>query len=70
MVVVTSLERGPAALAGDLEALVGHRQGSSGASNVSLTGAAEREPLPQGLAYEAATGYPISDTEERVAGFR
>lgn len=32
--------------------------------------AAEREPLPQGLAYEAATAYPITDTEERVAGFR
>ncbi|GAC1345734.1 MAG: enoyl-CoA hydratase [Candidatus Dormibacteria bacterium] len=32
--------------------------------------AAEREPLPAGLAYEAATSYPIADTEARVAGFR
>jgi len=31
---------------------------------------AEREALPQGLAYEAATEYPIGDSEERVAGFR
>lgn len=32
--------------------------------------AAERLPLPEGLAYEAATDYPIADSEERVAGFR
>ncbi len=32
--------------------------------------AAERESLPGGLAYEAATGYPIGDTDARVAGFR
>lgn len=32
--------------------------------------AAEREALPDGLVYEAAADYPISDTEERVAGFR
>jgi enoyl-CoA hydratase/carnithine racemase len=32
--------------------------------------AAEREALPDGLAYEAATDYPISDTAERLAGFR
>ncbi len=32
--------------------------------------AAEREALPAGLAYEAATDYPIDDTETRVAGFR
>lgn len=32
--------------------------------------AAEREVLPHGLAYEAATDYPVADTEERVAGFR
>ena len=31
--------------------------------------AAERELL-QGLAYEAATDYPIADTDERIAGFR
>ena len=32
--------------------------------------AAERLPLPDGLAYEAATSYPIADTEARIAGFR
>ena len=32
--------------------------------------AAEREALPQGLAYEAETEYPITGTEERIAGFR
>jgi len=32
--------------------------------------AAEREALPQGLGYEAATDYPIADSEERIAGFR
>ena len=32
--------------------------------------AAERLPLPDGLAYEAVTAYPIADTEERIAGFR
>ena len=32
--------------------------------------AAERSALPDGLAYEAATSYPIADTEQRVAGFR
>ncbi len=32
--------------------------------------AAERLALPDGLAYEAATGYPIDDTEARIAQFR
>jgi hypothetical protein len=32
--------------------------------------AAEREPLPAGLAYEAATEYDIPDSEQRVAAFR
>lgn len=31
---------------------------------------AERGSLPDGLAYEAATAYPIPDTEQRVAAFR
>jgi enoyl-CoA hydratase len=35
-----------------------------------LYAAAERLPLPDGLAYEAAADYPIDDTESRVAGFR
>ena len=32
--------------------------------------AAERLALPDGLAYEAATGYAIEDTEARIAQFR
>jgi enoyl-CoA hydratase/carnithine racemase len=32
--------------------------------------AAERLPLPDGIAYEQATDYPVPDSEERVAGFR
>ena len=32
--------------------------------------AAERLRLPEGLAYEGATQYRITDTDERVAGFR
>jgi enoyl-CoA hydratase len=32
--------------------------------------AAEQCALPDGLAYEFATSYPIPDTEQRVAGFR
>lgn len=32
--------------------------------------AAERLPLPDGLAYEAAQPYAIDDTEDRIAGFR
>jgi enoyl-CoA hydratase len=32
--------------------------------------AAERLTLTEGIAYEAATGYQIADTEDRIAGFR
>jgi len=32
--------------------------------------AAEREHLPAGLAYEAVTDYPVTDTAARLAGFR
>jgi len=32
--------------------------------------AAERLPLPAGLAYEATTDFPIDDTEARLARFR
>lgn len=32
--------------------------------------AAERSSLPDGLAYEAATEYPVPDSEQRVAAFR
>jgi enoyl-CoA hydratase len=32
--------------------------------------AAQQRPLTEGLAYEAATEYEITDTEDRIAGFR
>jgi enoyl-CoA hydratase/carnithine racemase len=32
--------------------------------------AAQRLTVPEGLAYEAVTAYPIDDTEERIAEFR
>ncbi len=32
--------------------------------------AAQRLTVPEGLAYETATAYPIDDTEERIAEFR
>ena len=35
-----------------------------------LFAVAERGNLGDGLRYEAATDYPIADTEERIAGFR
>jgi len=50
-------------------AVTGNSTGSLRAYK-DLFRAAEREPLPQGLAYEAATDYPIADSEERIAGFR
>jgi hypothetical protein len=31
---------------------------------------AEQQGLADGLAYEAATDYPIADTDSRLAGFR
>ena len=49
-------------------AITANSPGSLRASD--LYRAAERLPLPDGLAYEAATSYPIADTEQRVAGFR
>jgi len=50
-------------------AVTGNSTGSLRAYK-DLFRAAEREPLPQGLAYEAATDYPIADSEQRIAGFR
>ena len=51
------------------EGIAANSRGSLAAYK-DLYRAAERLSLPEGLAYEAATGYPIADTEERIAGFR
>jgi enoyl-CoA hydratase len=51
------------------EEIAGNSTGSLRAYK-DLYRAAEREALPGGLAYEAATEYPIDDTGARVAGFR
>lgn len=56
-----------------VEELVGQLLASSRGSlraYKDLYRAAERLPLPEGLAYEAATAYEIPDTEDRVAAFR
>ncbi len=56
-----------------VDELVGQVAGNSAGSlraYKDLYRAAEREALPAGLAYEAATDYPVDDTEGRVAAFR
>lgn len=58
-----------AAVDGLVRAVTANSAGSLRAYK-DLYRAAERLPLPDGLAYEAATDYPIADTDERVAGFR
>ena len=60
-------------LAAAVDGLVAQITGNSAGSlraYKDLYRAAEREALPDGLAYEDATDYPIDDTETRVAGFR
>lgn len=54
----------------DLAAQIAANSRGSLAAYKDLFRAAERLPLPEGLAYEAATGYPITDTDDRIAGFR
>ncbi|GAB2485884.1 enoyl-CoA hydratase/isomerase family protein [Jatrophihabitans fulvus] len=58
-----------ATVAGLVEGIVANSHGSLRAYK-DLYRAAERLNLTDGLAYEAATGYVIDDTESRVAGFR
>jgi enoyl-CoA hydratase/carnithine racemase len=63
--------------AADLDAVVAeicsliasHSRGALAAYK-DLYRASERLPLPDGLAYEASTPYPIADTESRIAQFR
>ena len=58
------------ALAADVAARVAANSPGSLAAYKDLYRAAEQLALPAGLAYEAATGYPIDDTEARIAQFR
>jgi enoyl-CoA hydratase len=54
----------------DVAATVAANSRGSLAAYKDLYRAAERLTLPAGLAYEAATAYPIDDTEARIAKFR
>ena len=54
----------------DVATTVAANSRGSLAAYKDLYRAAERLTLPAGLAYEAATAYPIDDTEARVAKFR
>jgi enoyl-CoA hydratase/carnithine racemase len=58
------------AVAADVAAAVAANSRGSLTAYKDLYRAAERLPLPDGLAYEAATDYPIDDTEARLARFR
>jgi enoyl-CoA hydratase len=58
------------ALTAEVAAAVAANSRGALAAYKDLYRAAERLPLPAGLDYEAATDYPIEDTEARIAGFR
>lgn len=53
-----------------LDAVLANSQGSLVAYKDLFAHALDGTGLADGLAYEAATGYPIPDTESRVASFR
>lgn len=57
------------AVVDELAATIAKNSAGSLAAYKDLFGASERMPLEDGLSYEAATEYPISDTSERLAGF-
>lgn len=52
-----------------VDQILGNSSGSLAAYK-DLYRVAEQDGLADGLTYEAATGYPITDTESRLAGFR
>lgn len=60
-------------LDGEVDALVEQILGNSNGSLLAykdLYRVAEQQGLTDGLAYEAATNYPIDDTDDRLASFR
>jgi hypothetical protein len=58
-----------AEVAGLVEQILANSDGSLAAYK-DLYRVAEQQGLADGLAYEAATEYPITDTESRLDGFR
>jgi enoyl-CoA hydratase len=56
-------------VAGLVDQILGNSDGSLAAYK-DLYRVAEQHGLADGLAYEAATDYPIADTDSRLAGFR
>ncbi|MGD9985641.1 enoyl-CoA hydratase/isomerase family protein [Pseudonocardia sp.] len=59
-----------AAVADLIDSVLANSQGSLAAYKDLYAHALDGTGLADGLAYEAATGYPIPDTESRVASFR
>lgn len=58
------------AVVGEIAAVIAAHSRGSLAAYKDLYRASDRLALPEGLAYEAETCYPIDDTEDRIAGFR
>ena len=58
------------AVVGEVAAVIAANSRGALAAYKDLYRASDRLGLPEGLEYEAATSYPISDTEQRVAKFR
>jgi len=58
------------AVVGEIAVVISSHSSGARAAYKDLYRASDRLQLPDGLAYEAATSYPIDDTEQRVAKFR
>jgi enoyl-CoA hydratase len=58
------------AVVGEIAAVIASHSRGSLAAYKDLYRASDRLPMPEGPAYEAATAYPIDDTEDRIAAFR
>lgn len=55
---------------GEIASVIASHSHGARVAYKDLYRAAGTLPLPEGLAYEATTSYPIDDTEQRVARFR
>ncbi len=58
------------AVVAEIAAVIASHSRGALAAYKDLYRASDRLAIPEGLAYEAATAYPIDDTEDRVAQFR